>query len=214
MRTLKLLSLALISILFFACENEILPEKPLLDKEELLYHLAQSEEYQGYLTEFRLETQAIIKKKREIRKKEFELVKSMHQNYPLLEDFRAAADENLYSTYKKLTGIDLLTRNSISLQKFEIFLSKLKEEIRYEASDLEDVMFQLESNIFGEAEKTALGCSVWCMGSAAQYRQLIYNRCMQPVGGLSEPESFCREEARFAFTYYLRGCLSGCSQQE
>ena len=214
MKTLPLFSLALLSLLFFACKQEILPEKPLLNKDELLVHIAESEEYQAYLTEFRIETQAIIQKKREISKKEFELVKSLHQSYPLLEDFRAAADESLYSTYKKLTGIDLLSRNSVSQQKFEIFLSKLKEEIRYKASDLQDVMFQLESNIFGEVEKTALGCSVWCMGSAAQYRQMVYYRCMEPVGGLSEPESFCQEEARIAFTYYLRGCLSGCSQHE
>ncbi|MEM8889727.1 MAG: hypothetical protein AAGD28_17260 [Bacteroidota bacterium] len=214
MKTLRLLSLALLSLLFFACEQEILPEKPLLNKDELLYHVAESDEYQQYLTEFRIETQAILKKKREISKKEFELVRSLHQSYPLLEDFRSAADENLYSTYKKLTGIDLLSRNSLVQQKFEVFLQKLKEEIRYEDSDLQDVMFQLESNIFGEVEKTALSCTVWCMGSAAQYRQLVYNRCRQPVGGLSEPESFCQEEARFAFTYYLRGCLSGCSQHE
>lgn len=214
MKTLRLLSLALLSLIFFACEQEILPEKPLLNKDELLVHIAESEEYQEYLTEIRIETQAIIQKKREISKKEFDLVRSLYQSYPLLTDFKAAANEDLYATYKKLTGIDLLEVNTASQEKFEFFLSKLKEEIRYKPADLIDVMFQLESNIYGVTEKTLLSCSSWCIASALQEQQSVYNRCILPANGSSGPESYCRSEARLAFNYYLRGCLSGCEQHE
>ncbi|MEL6257209.1 MAG: hypothetical protein AAFR87_34765, partial [Bacteroidota bacterium] len=115
---------------------------------------------------------------------------------------------------KLLTGIDLLSVNTDLKEKFKRSLIKLKEEVRYNPSDLLEVIFFLESGPYQETEKTILGCSTWCIIAANQERQTVFSRCMQPLGGLSQPEDYCWAEAKFAFDYYLRGCLSGCSQHE
>ena len=176
MRLIKLFLISLFCISLFSCgeqEEEILPEKPLLNTEELMLYLVDMVEFQEYARENHAEALAIVEKKREISKKQFDLVSRIHHNYPTLKAFYTFADQGLYETYKKLTGIDLLQANPGSQEKFEIFINQLQSEVLYTEDDLLDAMFQLEYFSLEETEKSQTGCTDACFISAIQEQYTI-----------------------------------------
>lgn len=214
MKMHKFLFLFLLSSLLFSCTEDVLPEKPTLDRDELLNHISEMPEFQNYLQEIRAEVKNIIDKKRSISKKEFERVKLFHQKFPDLESFRAAADDNMYTDYLKLTGIDLVAGNPASQALFVLFTDKLKSEVIYEKRDFLNALFLLETYSLDETEKTQQGCSINCLINASQQQATIMNNCIQDQINELEPENMCRREARFDFAYSLRGGLTSCPQDE
>lgn len=210
MQSLKTLSLIIIffSFSFYGCQEEEPFEKKELNHSELLDIVRVMPEFQLYANNSLEAVDQLIKRRKEISEKEFIWVADIHAKHLTLENLRTDASEKVIERYQDLTTINVLEGDKVANSQFEIFLSAIQEKYIYQINDLTEVLFTLKRE--GSIEKKWGECMSWCFLWAGTQEQALFNDCINA----STAELSCRNESSFAFRYFLRGCTSGCPQDE
>lgn len=215
MKPIQILPILLLcsALFFFSCEEANEPfAKQELSLTELLVVVEEMPEFQEYNVASYKALEGILKKRKDISKKEFNWVANIHAKFPTLDKLKNEASEEVLLRYHDLTTIDVKNGDEEMGRQFDTFLTILQEKYIYQIDDLTEVLFTLNSQ--DPPEKTWGECMTWCFQYAKNEKNSFFNSCMNKQGGLPSWESSCRQEAAFAFRYLLRGCASACPQDE